>query len=163
EQLENVLRHIRKLTHGQSAEGASDAELLRQFVVRRDGDAFAELVRRHGPMVFGVCHRLLPVAQDAEDAFQATFLVLVRRAAALLTESASAVPPALLSASIHLVPTRAGAGSVSARALADGVLRAMSPTRLNFSLFLLLLGTAGVVAGLLPAPSETPPAPAARQ
>jgi RNA polymerase sigma factor (sigma-70 family) len=58
----------------------SDGELLERFVAGRDESAFAALVSRHGPMVLGVCRRLLRHAQDAEDAFQATFLILVRKA-----------------------------------------------------------------------------------
>jgi RNA polymerase sigma-70 factor (ECF subfamily) len=62
---------------------ASDAELLERFVTERDESTFAALVARHGPMVFGVCRRMLRHAQDAEDAFQSTFLVLVRKAASI--------------------------------------------------------------------------------
>jgi RNA polymerase sigma-70 factor (ECF subfamily) len=77
-----VLRFIRALspTAGQDV---PDAELLGRFVARRDESAFAALVCRHGPMVFGVCARVLGDTPDAEDAFQATFLVLVRRAGSM--------------------------------------------------------------------------------
>ena len=61
----------------------TDAELLQLFISQRDDDAFEALVRRHGPMVLGVCRRILHNEADVEDCFQATFLVLVRKAASI--------------------------------------------------------------------------------
>jgi hypothetical protein len=77
-QLDTVLRHLRKLVGSPGAEDG-DGRLLERFLERRDEAAFAALLARHGPMVWGVCRRLLPHSHEAEDAFQATFLVLVRR------------------------------------------------------------------------------------
>src|SRR5262245_41498601 len=81
--LNGVLRHIRKLAAVQTGRGLSDRELLDRFVGANDGSAFTVLVERHGPMVLGVCRRALGNHHDAEDACQATFLVLARRAASI--------------------------------------------------------------------------------
>jgi len=81
--LNDVLRHIRKLATLQTSRGLSDRELLERFLAANDGSAFTVLVERHGPMVLGVCHRALRNHHDAEDACQATFLVLARKVASV--------------------------------------------------------------------------------
>src|SRR5437868_6556220 len=78
-----VMRHLRRLIGPQSAGAQTDGQLVQRFAADRDDAAFTELVRRHGPMVLGVCRRVLGDAHDADDAFQATFLVLTRKARAL--------------------------------------------------------------------------------
>jgi RNA polymerase sigma factor (sigma-70 family) len=73
-----------------AGEGPTDGELLERFVHERDDAAFTELVRRHGPMVLGVCRRLLIRTEDVEDAFQATFMVLVRKAESIRKRDSAA-------------------------------------------------------------------------
>ncbi len=80
---EAVLRHIRGLMAVEHAGQVPDAELLERFTARREEAAFAALVRRHGPLVLGVCRRVLHNRHDAEDAFQAAFLALARHAGAV--------------------------------------------------------------------------------
>ena len=83
----DVLRHLRTLYRCGVVGPLSDEQLLDRFLARRDEtaeEAFAELVQRHGPMVLGVCRRILGDAHEAEDAFQATFLVLARKAASVV-------------------------------------------------------------------------------
>jgi RNA polymerase sigma factor (sigma-70 family) len=75
-------RYVRQLAAHLAAE-LPDRLLLERFVCRREEAAFAALVRRHGPLVWAVCWRVLHHEQDAEDAFQATFLVLARKAGSL--------------------------------------------------------------------------------
>ncbi len=83
-QVNEVLQHLRQAVLRYEGAGLTDGQLLGCFIEHRDEAAFATLVRRHGPMVWGVCRRLLPNHHDAEDAFQATFLVLVRKAASVV-------------------------------------------------------------------------------
>jgi RNA polymerase sigma factor (sigma-70 family) len=78
-----VMSHLRQLVGGWPAQNVGDAQLLDRFVRGRDEVALEALVRRHGRLVWGVCRRVLSDGPDAEDAFQATFLVLVRRAGAI--------------------------------------------------------------------------------
>ena len=75
-----VLPHLCRLIGPRPGGDGSDGELLERFLGRRDAASFASLVRRHGPMVLGVCRRILRDPHAAEDAFQATFLLLVRKA-----------------------------------------------------------------------------------
>jgi RNA polymerase sigma factor (sigma-70 family) len=75
-----LIRYVRRLAQRPEQDDDSDAALLGRFVSERDAMAFAALVERHGPLVWNVCRRVLGDAHDAEDAFQAAFLVLFRKA-----------------------------------------------------------------------------------
>ena len=83
-QTSEVVQHLRRAVLLRDGAGLTDGQLLDDYLSRRDEAALAALVRRHGPMVWGVCGRVLRNHHDAEDAFQATFLVLVRKAAAVV-------------------------------------------------------------------------------
>jgi RNA polymerase sigma factor (sigma-70 family) len=82
--MSEVIQHLRRAVLLQDGAGLTDGQLLEDYISRRDQAALAALVRRHGPMVWGVCRRALVNHHDAEDAFQATFLVLVRKAASIV-------------------------------------------------------------------------------
>jgi RNA polymerase sigma factor (sigma-70 family) len=85
-----VLRYLRTLGAGQSANGQSDRHLVATFTDQRDEIAFAALMERHGPMVLGVCGRILHDEHLAEDVFQATFLALARHARSIRKQQAVA-------------------------------------------------------------------------
>src|SRR5206468_4052357 len=77
-----ALDHLRGILLPRDGGGPSDGQLLARFAAERDEEAFAALVRRYGPLVWGVCRRLLG-HHDAENVFQAAFLVLAQRAGKL--------------------------------------------------------------------------------
>ena len=85
--LSRVVHFARECVATQEASHHDDGELLGRYIRLRDEPAFETLVRRHGPMVFGVCRRILRNPHDAEDAFQAVFLVLIQKASSLRSRS----------------------------------------------------------------------------
>jgi RNA polymerase sigma factor (sigma-70 family) len=104
--LRKTIEHLRQVL---SPAEMTDEQLLKAFISARDETAFAKLLRRHGPMVLGVCRRVLGNLHDSEDAFQATFLVLARKARSLVSGKA-------LSSWLYTVAFRI---SLEARAGAD--------------------------------------------
>ncbi len=120
--LSGAVRHLRRAALLREGAGLSDGALLQTYLACRDEAAFEALVGRHGPMVLGVCRRILVNEADVEDAFQATFLVLVRKAASI-------VPPEqvgnwLYGVAYHIaLKARAGAGRRRARERLAGEVR----------------------------------------
>jgi RNA polymerase sigma-70 factor (ECF subfamily) len=120
-----LLRFIRKLTAPGSAAENTDAKLLARFVGQQDETAFAALVQRHGPMVLGVCRRVLGDLHDAEDACQAAFLVLARKARSLARPEAlgnwlyGVAYRTALKARAEAIRRRARESQVAARAVRD--------------------------------------------
>jgi RNA polymerase sigma factor (sigma-70 family) len=112
-QLGLVLQQLSKLFGGRPGDNHSDGRLLERFRQQRDEAAFTALVQRHGPLVLGVCRRVLRHEQDAEDAFQATFLVLARKPGSIRkTESLGA----WLYEVAHRIALKARAGAARRRA-----------------------------------------------
>jgi len=97
--LSAVVRHLHQINPS-AADSRDDRALINAFVARNDQTAFAVLVRRHGSLVLNVCRRVLRHEQDAEDAFQATFLILARKAATL--RSGAAVASFLYTVAYHI-------------------------------------------------------------
>jgi hypothetical protein len=112
----NLTVFLERLTKGLAAKalsGLSDRELLERFVARNEEKAFEAIVRRHGPMVLRVCWRVLRQTQDAEDAFQATFLLLARNAC-------SVRKPDSLASWLHGVARRIALSAPSTPACSSG-------------------------------------------
>ena len=80
----SILHYLRGLAGTAAAVNHTDEQLLQRFIAQREEAAFTALVQRHGPLVWGVCRRALTDAHEAEDAFQATFLVLAHKASSIV-------------------------------------------------------------------------------
>jgi RNA polymerase sigma factor (sigma-70 family) len=118
---DHIVRCVRRIA-SQTRPEASDSELLKRFVTGRDPAAFEALVGRHGAMVLRVCQRVLGNRHDAEDAFQATFLVLARKAGGVR-------PSGCLAGWLHGVASRValGARAAARRRRRDGLTPDLAP------------------------------------
>jgi RNA polymerase sigma factor (sigma-70 family) len=114
-----ILQLIRRIHPDPRVEGSADQDLLRRFVEKRDEVAFETVLRRHGAMVLDVCRGVLSNEADAEDAFQATFLILARRAESIRKGGS-------LACWLHGVAYR-----TALRARADGARRQRHETRIS--------------------------------
>src|SRR5438552_1478354 len=110
--LASFIGRLRRLVEPRCG-GLDDAELLKRFTAERDEAAFEVLLWRYGPLVLGVCRRMLRREQDVEDAFQATFLTLIRKAGSIARREA-------LGSWLHLVAYRIGLRA-RAKARCDGI------------------------------------------
>src|SRR5262245_54829742 len=110
--LATVLRHLRKVIDPPGTGGVDDAALVERVVRRRDEAAFVVLVWRHERLVMSVCQRILRDEHDAEDAFQATFLTLVRKARSISKRAAMA---GWLYTVAYRIALRAGASKRASR------------------------------------------------
>src|SRR6516164_6843824 len=82
-EMDTLIGYLRRAVLREDGAGKTDGQLLASFIEQEDETAFEALVHRHGPMVFGACLRIVGNHHDAEDAFQATFLVLARKASSV--------------------------------------------------------------------------------
>jgi RNA polymerase sigma factor (sigma-70 family) len=123
-QLSLVLGHLRRLLGGATPDALSDGDLLDRFICHRDESAFAGLLERHGPMVLGLCRCILRDNHEAEDAFQATFLVLAQRGRSIRKQQSLA---SWLYGVAHRIALRAKTRAIRRRALERQV-QPMPPT-----------------------------------
>jgi Sigma-70 region 2 len=137
-----ALRHMHRLFGDGTLAELTDVTLLQQYACQRDELAFEALVQRHGPMVMAVCRGILADPNDADDAFQAAFLLLARKAGALSTTTLHATVRA---ARHFLLGDAAAAGTVSTATtiMVDQALRSMMITKLKMA------GAAALTLGLL--------------
>src|SRR5437762_2013824 len=123
--LNAVLEHVCHLVNADEARDLSDGQLLHLYLGQRSQEAFTVLLRRHERMVWNVCRCVLPCRQDAEDAFQATFVVLARKAASIRKQDS-------LASWLHGVAHRVALNArrdATRRQARDRQARAMAPTK----------------------------------
>jgi hypothetical protein len=114
-QTDSALGQVHSLLKVRSLGRLTDQQLLQQFLVMKEEVAFATLVERHGPMVLSVCQAVLHHTQDAEDVFQATFLVLARKSASIRKQGSLALGYMGLPFGLPCVPRLSEAKPLTAR------------------------------------------------